>query len=126
MSDPETISKPGLTTGSTCSSCECVQRQMNTVLIALIILSGTFAIFLWRQTRYIRHDLDALKPAANAIVQGYNQEKPAVDAFVAKVTDYARTHADFAPIAQKYQLQLTNSSAPAGKPAATPTPAPKK
>ena len=126
MSDPETTPSASATGGQgTCSACECLQKQLNLLLIGLIVLSATLAVFLLMQTRYIRHDLTNMKPAASAIIQGYNQEKPAVDAFVSKVTEYARTHPDFAPIAHKYQLQVTNA-APAAKPGAVPAPAPKK
>lgn len=122
MSDTEI--KPSVPANSSCPQCEGLQRQLNLLLIGLIVLSGTFAVFLWRQTRYIRSDLAAMKPAAGLIIQGYNQEKPQVDAFLAKVSEYARTHPDFAPIAKKYQLQVpTNAPSPA--PAAVPA-SPKK
>jgi hypothetical protein len=65
-----------------------------------------------------------------------------VDAFVAKVAEYGRTHPDFEPILKKYGIPLpTNTVAPmsfpavkpAGtpvatpaKPAVSPAPAPKK
>jgi hypothetical protein len=63
------------------------------------------------------------------VVQAYNNDKPNVDAFVAKLADYGRTHPDFAPIMKKYQLQPpTNSVAPASAPktAGTTSPAPAK
>ena len=126
MSDPEATPPTSTTDGQgPCHACEGLQKQLNLLLIGLIVLSATLAVFLLMQTRYIRHDLTNMKPAAGVIIQGYNQEKPAVDAFVAKVTEYARTHPDFAPIAHKYQLQVTNA-APATKPGAAPAPAPKK
>lgn len=112
--------KPSAPSPSSCQGCESLQKQLNILLLALIILSATVAVFLWRQVRYLKADMTAARPAFNAMSQGYAQEKPAVDAFVAKVTEYARTHPDFAPIAQKYQL-LNSSNSP--KPAAA-APAP--
>jgi hypothetical protein len=108
MSDLET--KPGSDNASgSRNEYQGVQKQLNILLIAVVILSGTLAMFLWRQTRYLRRDLEGLKPLAGPVIQRYNQEKPTVDAFVAKVAEYARSHPDFAPIAKKYQLQnVTN------------------
>lgn len=123
MSDLET--KPTSPATGSCSGCEATQKQLNIVLIGLFVLSATFAVFLWRQTRYIRTDLAAMKPAAGQMIQGFNQEKPAVDAFLAKIAEYARTHPDFAPLAQKYQLAIpTNApvAAPKAAPAAVPPP----
>lgn len=133
MNDLET--KPEPTASGSRSDYECVQRQLNILLIAVVILSATFSVFLWRQTRYLRRDLEGLKPLAGPVIQRYNQEKPTVDAFVAKVAEYARSHPDFAPIAKKYQLQnITNVPAAttqpvapaANKTAPAPVPATKK
>jgi hypothetical protein len=110
---------------------EDVQKQLNILLIAVLILSGIFSAFLGLQWHYLRQDLKRLKPVAGPVIQRYNQEKPTVDAFVAKVAEYARSHPDFAPIAKKYQLQnVTNVPAAAPLPAApaanktAPAPAP--
>jgi hypothetical protein len=133
MSDLETKSESNA--GGSRNEYESVQKQLNILLLAVVILSGTFSVFLWRQTRYLRRDLEGLKPLAGPVIQRYNQEKPTVDAFVAKVAEYARSHPDFAPIAKKYQLQnVTNvptavplPTAPAANKAApAPAPATKK
>lgn len=55
MNDLET--KPEPTASGSRSDYECVQRQLNILLIAVVILSATFSVFLWRQTRYLRRDL---------------------------------------------------------------------
>ena len=131
MSDLDSKPEPNAT-GS--REYEGVIQQLNVILVAVVILSGTLSVYLWRQTRYLRRDLEGLKPIAGPVIQRYNQEKPTVDAFVAKVAEYSRSHPDFAPIAKKYQLQnVTNNptanlpAAPAaGKPAPVPAAAPKK
>jgi len=127
--------KPSSTGAS--SHGDAVQLQLTILLIGLIVLTAAFAVFVWRQVRYMKADLTSLKPIAALHIQGYNQEKPSVDAFIAKIVEYGRTHPDFDPIMRKYQLQaITNApAAPAAakpaspvptKPATNPAPAPKK
>jgi hypothetical protein len=120
--------------------CDCLQRQVTILLLALAIISGTFFVFLWRQVRYARRDLEAMKPPASQIIQEFNQSKPTMDAFIGKLAEYGRTHADFAPIVTKYKISSTAAPAPtatslkpaavsqpaAAKPAAAPAPVPKK
>ncbi|MSU57525.1 MAG: hypothetical protein EXS35_04995 [Pedosphaera sp.] len=113
-----------------------IQTQINLILGALIILTATVAAYLYVQARHLRADVNAFRPTHAAVIQGYNNEKPAVDAFLAKLVDYGKTHPDFAPIMKKYQLQPgTNAVAPASaakpaasavKPAAPAAPAPAK
>ena len=116
---------------------EALAKQINLMLGALIVLAGTVAAFLFFQARHLRHDLNAIRPVHAAVVQAYNNDKPAVDAFVVKLANYGREHADFAPIMKKYQLQQVTNAAPVAKsPVATssppakvtpaPAPAPKK
>lgn len=130
MNDLET--KPESNASGSRNEYEGMQKQLNILLMAVVILSATFSVFLWRQTRYLRRDLEGLKPMAGPVIQRYNQEKPTVDAFVAKVAEYARTHPDFAPIAKKYQLQNITNVPAATQPAVpsanktAPVPATKK
>jgi hypothetical protein len=104
-----------------------LQFQINLILGALIVIAATLSAYFYLQTRHLRQDLNAIRPVATMAVQAYSNEKPGVDAFAAKLTEYGRTHADFAPIVKKFNLvPPTNSVAPAAatKPAVAPTPAP--
>ena len=136
MNDLE--SKSPSTGAPSVDSTGCVQRQLNLLLLSLIILSGTFAVFEWRQVKYARQDLEALKQPAAFMLQSYNQEKPAVDALLAKLSEFGRTNKSFVPILLKYQIPTVAATSaspaaaapaatkPAPKPAATPAPVPKK
>jgi len=109
--------------------CECLQKQVATLLIALVILSGILTIFLFRQMTYAQRDLNSVKPAGAQIIQDFNQNKANLETFVAKIAEYGRAHPDFAPIVNRYRSILApTSAAPAGAatpaPAATPKPAP--
>ncbi|MCU0783099.1 MAG: hypothetical protein MUF81_03445 [Verrucomicrobia bacterium] len=135
MNEPETKPATAPQAEDLKQQCVCLQRQMTTLLLALVIVSGTLSIFLWRQVRYARRDLEAMKPPATQMVQEFNQIRPGMDAFLAKVTEFGRTHADFAPILTKYRIPMTTGAPPAtvaapkpaaAKPAAAPASAPKK
>jgi hypothetical protein len=85
--------------------CASLQRQVTTLLLAVFVLSGTVTVFLWRQARYARKDLEVLKPPAAQIIQSFKQEKPIMDDFVAKLAEFGKTHPDFMPIVNKYKIQ---------------------
>lgn len=85
--------------------CACLQRQITTLLLAVFVLSGTVTVFLWRQARYARKDLEVLKPPALQIIQSFKQEKPIMDDFVSKLAEFGKTHPDFMPILTKYKIQ---------------------
>ncbi len=93
------------------------------LLILVIVISGTLNIYLLRQWRTLSRDLAAVRPQAAQIIGEFQRVRgPAMSEFVKKLTEYGRTHADFAPIVVKYGLRPA-TNAPAAAPAA---PAPKK
>lgn len=98
-----------------------LERQINFLLVALVIVSGTLTVFLWRQVRYAKRDLEMLRPVAAQVIQEFNQKKPEVDAFIARLFEYGRAHADFAPIINKYQIKPLTGAPPAA--ATSPAPA---
>jgi hypothetical protein len=122
MNDPETKTPATPEADDVNQQCVSLQRQMTTLLLAVVIVSGTLTVFLWRQARYARHDLDAIKPTAAQIIQEFNQKQAGLQTFVSKVAEYGRTHPDFAPIMNKYKLTSITSAPPA----AVTAPAPKK
>jgi hypothetical protein len=71
-------------------------------LVALVLLSAAFFVFLFRQVSMVRKDLDA----ANAIVKEYQTKRESlITNFVAGVQSFARTHPDFTPILERYGIQ---------------------
>jgi len=132
MSDFETRNVPTGGSEDLKQHCASLQRQVTTLLLAVFVLSGTVTVFLWRQARYARADLEVLKPPAAQIIQSFKQEKVIMDDFVAKLAEFGKTHPDFAPILNKYKIQPAapqgSTSAPPAtvipKPVAAPAPAP--
>ncbi|MFZ1071968.1 MAG: hypothetical protein WAO21_00895 [Verrucomicrobiia bacterium] len=78
-----------------------LQRQVFTLLLALIVVSGTLTVFLYRQASLTAKDIATIKPQAQQIIQAYRQKLPAMQTFVEQLTAYAQTHPDFRPILQK-------------------------
>lgn len=127
MNDLETKHVPAPETEALKQQCAALQRQVTTLLVGLFIVSGTLSVFLWRQARYARADLEAVKGPAAQLIQGFKQEKAAMDAFVGNLAEFGRTHPDFIPILNKYRIPLSTGAPPVvPAPNAAPAPAPKK
>ena len=98
-----------------------LRSLINTLLVLAIVISGTLNIYFLRQYRNAKTDLRAIRPQAIAMWTEYEKKSgPAMDEFVAKITQYGRTHADFAPIMEKYQLN--KAPVTGGAPAAAQAP----
>ena len=85
-----------------------LRRQMTTLLLALVVVSGTLTVYLWYQSRITGKEIDVIRPQAMQIVQMFNQRSLIVE----KLVVYGQTHRDFQPILKKYGIPLTNSVAP--------------
>lgn len=99
-----------------------LRSLVNTILVLVIVVSGTLNIYFWRQFRSSKTDLTNISQQASVVVKEYEAKNgPAIDEFLRKIAEYGRTHPDFEPIMKKYQL---NQLKPA--PAAAPAPAKKQ
>ena len=86
-----------------------LQRQVFTLLLALIVVSGTLTVFLYRQASLTGKDIATIKPQAHQLMQVYKQNLPNMETFVNQLVAYGQTHPDFRPILQKYGI---NPAAP--------------
>ncbi|HOX56512.1 MAG TPA: hypothetical protein P5205_06490 [Candidatus Paceibacterota bacterium] len=95
------------------------------ILILVIVISGTLNIFLLRQWRSSSKDLAAIRPQAAQMINDYQKVSgPLMTDFIKKITEYGRVHPDFAPILAKYNLK---PAIPTNLPPVAPAPvAPKK
>jgi len=93
------------------------------VLVLLIVVSGTLNLFLLRQAKYARADVAAIKPQVTQLVADYNKNKaPLIQDFARKLVDFGEKHPDFMPILQKYGI--TRQSTTGAPPASATSPAP--
>lgn len=121
----ETPSQPQAGNNSIQEQVDALRHLVVTILILLVVVSGTFNIYLLRQWRSSRTDLSNIKPQVTAMIADYQKNTaPAVNEFVKKLIDYSQTDPVFAQTLAKYGIKPT--AAPTSvKPTATPTAAPK-
>ena len=104
-----------LTTHSATEHCAALQRQVFSLLVALIVVSGTLTVYLYRQSSIARKDLEAIAPQAQTIIGAYNQNQKLMIDFVNALVSYGQTHPDFRPVLQKYGIAPV-AGIPAGSP----------
>jgi hypothetical protein len=90
-----------------------LQRQVFTLLLALIVVSGTLVAYLGYESYHLGKDINTIN---TQVVQPYKQKLPAIEGFVSQVVAYGQAHPDFRPILVK------NGVVPATPPPATNTP----
>jgi hypothetical protein len=72
-----------------------LRQQVFTLLLALIVISGTLAAYLCYQSRVFGRDIDNLKPQAVQVIQAFNQSRPRLEGFVSQLIAYGQTHPEF-------------------------------
>jgi len=78
-----------------------LRQQIWTLLVLLLVVSGTFSIFLVRQVSYARKELIN---ARQFVASGQN-----MDQIFKSLAEYSKTHPDFAPILTKNGITVSNS-----------------
>jgi hypothetical protein len=116
--------QPGLTDWR--EQFDALRHLVVSVMVLLLVVSGTLNLFLWKQWMGPRRELDKLRPQSAQIAQMAAEiqkvEIPIMQDFLKKFTEFGRTHPDFRPILDKYGLKPAGP-APAASTAATPSPA---
>lgn len=104
-----------------------IRSQLFTLLIALIVVSGTLTVYLYRQASIARKDFDAIKPQADQVVNALGQNQAAVVSFVNEVVAYGQTHPEFVPVLARHGIAPVPGHPAGAAPVAPVTPAaPKK
>jgi len=97
-----------------------LRNQVYVLLVALIVVSGTLTVFLFRQTSIARKDIESVRPQAEQVINALNQNKQAIGTFVEQLVAYGQRHPEFVPVLAKYGIAPVRGI-PAGSPAgATP------
>jgi len=81
-----------------------LQQLVSSLMLVLIVISGTLGIFLLRQYKFAKIELDGLTPAATQLISDYTNNYAMTQDFLKKLAEYGRAHQDFAPIIAKYHL----------------------
>jgi hypothetical protein len=107
---------------------DALRHLVVSILILLIVVSGTLSIYLLRQWRTTTRELAIIRPQVAQMVGVYQKdEAPWMQDILKKFGDYGRTHPDYMPILAKYNIRpaASTSAAPATT-AAPPSAAPQK
>ena len=92
-----------------------LRHQVFTLLLALVVVSGTLTVVLYRQARLTGKDIEAIRPQANKIIEDFKRDRAGMENFVKQITAYGSTHPDFQPILRNYGIvpQPQAAAAPA-------------
>jgi hypothetical protein len=122
----KTVATPSLDTSDLREEIESLRHLIGSILILLVVVSGTLTIYLLREMKNTSGQLEAFRPGATNMIAVYQkQQAPAMDDFIKKITQYGQTHKDFEPILFKWGLKTTAPTAPlTGAPPAAAIPAP--
>jgi predicted PurR-regulated permease PerM len=72
-----------------------LRRQTFTLLLALIIVSGTLVVYLFYQSRIVSQSIETYRPQAMQTIQNYNQNIPAIQSIVKQLVAYGQAHPEF-------------------------------
>ena len=76
------------------------------VLILIVVISGTLNIYLLYQFKSTGRELEAVRPMVQNLRNGYNRgDGPVIERFVRESIDYGKTHPEFIPYLDKYGLR---------------------
>lgn len=132
MNEPESPmnAAPASELASLQQQVQSLQKLLQATLAVLLVSSGCFMVFLWRQQRSLSQQAQDVE--ARRVAKALDTEViPFVNRFVPSLQAYAKTHPDLNPILDKYNLrqplqgQAATGAAPAPATAAKPA-APKK
>jgi hypothetical protein len=83
-----------------------LRQQVFTLLLALIVVSGTLAAYLSYQSRAYGEDIANMKPRAMEVIQTYGQSRAKLESFVNQIIAYGQTHPDFQrQVLNKYSIK---------------------
>jgi hypothetical protein len=88
-----------------------LKNQVFTLLVALIVLSGTFTVYLYRQVSLLNKDIAQTKQLSAQLTR--NQQ--AIEVFVTQLVTYAERHPDYLPVLKKYGVVPPPAGAAAPK-----------
>ena len=89
-----------------------LRQLVVSILVLLIVVSGTLNIFLLHQASTSHQELEVIRPQVDLMVTQYLKNVgPAMDEFERKLTEFARSHPDFAPTLNRHRLATRSPGA---------------
>ena len=84
------VSEPGVS-----EQLSALQRQVFTLMLILVVVSGTLVAYIYYQSRQLGKTIEASRQQAGQIAKLYTQDFPVVQSFVKQLAAYGQTHPDF-------------------------------
>jgi hypothetical protein len=78
-----------------------LQRQVLSLLLVLIVVSGTVSVYLYRQASMLRKDIDNIKPQAAQVVEVFNKNKVLMQNFINQLNGFAQKNPEVQQILLK-------------------------
>jgi hypothetical protein len=94
-----------------------LRNQVFVLLVALVVVTGTLTVYLYRQASTLGKQLAALRPQAQQLAAVYNQDQPQIVSFVNQLVAFGEKNPDFTQrVLKKYGIAPV-PGIPAGSPA---------
>ena len=81
-----------------------LEKTLQLALLIVLIISGCFMLYLWRQQRGLIQQVKETRPIGMDLDTNIN---PFITNFVPRLLEYAKNHPDLNPILDKYNLRQT-------------------
>jgi hypothetical protein len=88
-----------------------LKNQVFTLLVALIVVSGTLTVYLYRQASLTNKDLIQAQQLSTVLTQ----KQASIEAFATQLANYGQRHPDFLPLLKKYGINPGAGMAPPKK-----------
>ena len=96
---------------------DALRHLVVSLLILVVVVSGTFSIYILRQLKDAHRDIERIRPQVAQMTANYQRaEAPMMQTLMNKFAEYGATHPDYVPILAKYGIK------PAAAPAASSMP----
>lgn len=116
------LTSPAGANESVTEQLDALRHLVISMLVLVVIFSGAFNIYLWRQVKYLRQELSTVRPQATALVTEFQKTGQAqLNDFLQKCVEYGKAHPQdqtYAALMKKFHLDtLQFTNAPAVAPA---------
>ena len=113
MSEPENQNPESSEITELREQCENLNQQVRTLLYGLVVASIVLAAYLGLSARRADKELSVIRPQAQQLSEMGKREEVGLRAFLGRLVEYSRTHPDFTPILEKYNVHAVKSPAAA-------------
>ena len=106
MDNLENASSPQAELSELRTQYESLRQLVTSLLVLLLVISGTLNLYFWRQFRVTKGELDVERPQITSMVTDYRRgQAVAYDTFVRQLQEFEKKNPDFSPILARYGIR---------------------